>query len=144
MVDNKQQKKSRRAILSRIAQAVKFFSITALLLPAERFISFAIPGRPELVKVNKTLKKGGFIIEADFIIFDTDSKPIAVSRRCTHLGCTLNYHEIDKMLICPCHRSKFDKTGKRLDGPARSDLDTYGINEIGEGGSEGFIVSIIN
>lgn len=143
MVDNRQANISRRTLLERIGRAVKLFSFAALLLPAVRFLSFAIPGRPKLVQVNKILKKGGFIIEADFVIFDTDSKPIAVSRKCTHLGCTLNYHEIEKMLICPCHRSKFDIYGKRLDGPARRDLDTYAISEIGEEKTEGYIVSII-
>lgn len=143
MVEKKQQNISRRTVLARMTRAIKFLSFAVVLLPLERFLSFAIPSRPKLVEVSKTLKKGGFIIEADFIIFDTGSNPIAVSRKCTHLGCTLNYHEIEKMLICPCHRSKFDIYGKRLDGPARRNLDTYTISAIGEGKTEGYIVSII-
>jgi cytochrome b6-f complex iron-sulfur subunit len=142
-VNNRQQNITRRSALSKFGRAIKLFSFAALLLPAERFLSFVIPQRPKLVKVSKTLKKGGFIIETDFIIFDTDTKPIAVSRKCTHLGCTLNYHEIEKMLICPCHKSKFDIFGKRLDGPARQDLDTFAISETGEGKTRGYIVSII-
>lgn len=134
---------SRRSVLARMVKVISFCSFAALLLPLERFLSFKIPRRPKLVKVDKALKKGGFIIEADFIIFDTDSKPIAVSRKCTHLGCTLNYHELEKMLICPCHQSRFDKNGKRLAGPARRNLDTFAISEIGEEGTDGFIVRIV-
>ncbi len=42
--------------------------------------------------------------------------------RCTHLGCALNYNEIDNVYECPCHGSRYTKDGKLLDGPAKKDL----------------------
>ena len=131
----------RRSVLVRMVKVVSFCSFGALLLPVERFLSFKIPRRPKLVKVDKPLKKGGFIIEPDFIIFDTDSKPIAVSRKCTHLGCTLNYHELEKMLICPCHQSRFAKDGTRLAGPAKENLSTYKVEKAGSD-RKGYVVTV--
>jgi cytochrome b6-f complex iron-sulfur subunit len=92
--------------------------------------------------VNKVLKAGGFIIEPDFILFD-GPEPIAVSRTCTHLGCKLNYHELEGLLICPCHKSRFSRAGKRLSGPARLDLPTYEVATTGASQVAGYIVTIL-
>jgi len=136
--------KKRRLFLLNTGKVIRTLAIGALLLPVIRFLDFRIPPRPRLVKVNKILKQGGFIIENDFIIFDTDSAPIAVSRKCTHLGCRLNYHEQEKLLICPCHQSRFTITGKRVAGPARINLKTFLISVTDDGnGSASFVVSVV-
>lgn len=46
----------------------------------------------------------------------------ALSARCTHLGCWVHFNEAEKEFVCPCHGSAYDLQGKRLRGPARSDL----------------------
>lgn len=45
-----------------------------------------------------------------------------VSNYCTHLGCQLEWNPDEKSWECPCHGSRFDYRGKRLDGPAKEDL----------------------
>lgn len=43
-------------------------------------------------------------------------------RRCSHLGCALRYNKTEHSWDCPCHGSRFDKTGQILDGPANRPL----------------------
>ena len=56
------------------------------------------------------LKDGGFL---------------AISRKCTHLGCTLPWDPEKKQFICPCHASSFDITGKVINPPASRALDLF-------------------
>ncbi|MCX8193046.1 MAG: ubiquinol-cytochrome c reductase iron-sulfur subunit [Nitrososphaeria archaeon] len=43
---------------------------------------------------------------------------VAFSSVCTHMGCTVNYKEMDKIIECPCHGGRYDPiTGKVLSGP---------------------------
>ena len=44
-----------------------------------------------------------------------------IAAKCPHLGCTINQHR-DDVLICPCHGSQFDLTGRIISGPANRDL----------------------
>ncbi|MEN8134179.1 MAG: Rieske 2Fe-2S domain-containing protein [Thermodesulfobacteriota bacterium] len=132
----------RRVFLANAELVVKFLAFFALLLPLARFLGFTPPAKPKFFEVNKVLKEGGFIIEADFILFDIANEPIAVSRTCTHLGCKLNYHELEGVLICPCHKSQFGKDGKRLAGPARLDLPIFTVEKIGGTDITGYIVAI--
>ena len=46
----------------------------------------------------------------------------AVSVRCPHLGCQLEWNPEEKSWDCPCHGSRFDYRGNLIDGPAQEDL----------------------
>ena len=37
---------------------------------------------------------------------------------CTHLGCVVPWNNSEDKLICPCHGSQYDNTGKVVRGPA--------------------------
>jgi len=47
---------------------------------------------------------------------------LAVSVKCPHLGCQLEWNPEEKSWDCPCHGSRFDPYGRLLDGPAQTDL----------------------
>lgn len=47
---------------------------------------------------------------------------LAVSIKCPHLGCQLEWNPEEKSWDCPCHGSRFDPYGQLLDGPAQTDL----------------------
>ncbi len=52
---------------------------------------------------------------------------IAVSLRCTHLGCAISWEEEKKRFICPCHSSAFDIHGEVLNPPAARALSYYPV-----------------
>ena len=43
-------------------------------------------------------------------------------KRCPHLGCALKWNPQEHSWDCPCHGSRFDETGRRLNHPATGDL----------------------
>jgi cytochrome b6-f complex iron-sulfur subunit len=52
---------------------------------------------------------------------------IALSLRCTHLGCAVVWEESRKRFICPCHSSSFDIMGEVMNPPAARSLDYYPV-----------------
>jgi cytochrome b6-f complex iron-sulfur subunit len=52
---------------------------------------------------------------------------LALSRKCTHLGCTVPWVEKEMKFACPCHASAFDITGEVINSPAPRPLDIYPI-----------------
>jgi len=53
---------------------------------------------------------------------DADDVLHTVSATCTHLGCTVAFNTAERTWDCPCHGSRFDITGRVLEGPAITDL----------------------
>ncbi len=53
---------------------------------------------------------------------------LALSRTCTHLGCTVPWVENEMKFACPCHGSAFDITGNVIEPPAPRPLDIYPIS----------------
>lgn len=60
-----------------------------------------------------------------------DAKLRAISAKCTHGGCTVQWKEKGEF-DCPCHGSRFDTQGKVLLGPATEPLPTYAARKQGE------------
>jgi len=52
---------------------------------------------------------------------------LALSRRCTHLGCTVPWVAEEGRFICPCHASSFDLRGEVLSPPAPRALDLHPV-----------------
>ena len=52
---------------------------------------------------------------------------LALSRTCTHLGCSVPWFEKEMKFVCPCHGSSFDITGNVIQAPAPRALDIYPI-----------------
>jgi Rieske Fe-S protein len=51
---------------------------------------------------------------------------VAVSRRCTHMGCTVNLPaRPGSTLDCPCHGSRFTTSGQVVNGPAGRALSSF-------------------
>lgn len=116
-----QQRTSRRSLL--------LASCIAGLYLLARFINFTVPKKPVRLEVFNTPPKNGVLTLADYILFDDQGKAWALSRKCTHLGCKLNYHEASKILECPCHQSQFSTTGKVLKGPAQKPLTVFSVEK---------------
>jgi len=110
---------SRRVLLA--LGGIAFFAFIA------RLAGFHPPGKKRFLEVPAPLPKSGALPLADCILFDRDGQCWAVSRRCTHLGCLLNYHEVENLLECPCHQSRFANDGQVLRGPANHRLSRYEV-----------------
>lgn len=59
----------------------------------------------------------------------------AIYKVCTHLGCLYRWSATNDHFQCPCHGSKFLKTGTRIDGPARRNLDVFIIEAVDDQGN---------
>jgi cytochrome b6-f complex iron-sulfur subunit len=57
----------------------------------------------------------------------TDGGFLAMSRECTHLGCTVPWSAHRHAFVCPCHASTFDITGNVLSPPAPRALDLHPV-----------------
>ena len=49
----------------------------------------------------------------------------ALSAVCTHLGCITNWKPDQGIIACPCHGSKFDTEGSKIEGPAPKSLPRF-------------------
>lgn len=56
-----------------------------------------------------------------------DGSFIALSKTCTHLGCTLPWNDEQQKFVCPCHGSTFAQNGVVLTAPAVRPLDYYPV-----------------
>jgi nucleotide-binding universal stress UspA family protein/nitrite reductase/ring-hydroxylating ferredoxin subunit len=54
---------------------------------------------------------------------DEDGSVIALSPRCAHLGCTVDWNSVERTWDCPCHGSRYTKEGDLIQGPAKTGLD---------------------
>lgn len=117
-----------------------FCASLALLYPVIRFLGFSIPRKPRIIEINTVIPAGGFRLGTDYILFDNGENAWALSRRCTHLGCTVNFHEKEQVLECPCHQSRFSPEGLVLHGPAKIALAHYKVEKLKNNG--GYIVTI--
>jgi cytochrome b6-f complex iron-sulfur subunit len=50
---------------------------------------------------------------------------LILNSRCTHLACTVNWSQADRVYLCPCHDAKFGQQGEVLDGPPPRALDRF-------------------
>jgi len=80
--------------------------------PIERFEPGTVTAFPQGKFYLVRLDDGGFL---------------AVSRECTHLGCTVPWVETERQFVCPCHSSAFDIRGDVVNPPAPRALDLYEV-----------------
>lgn len=56
-----------------------------------------------------------------------DGSFLALWQRCTHLGCSVPWEEVEDQFHCPCHGTFFNKVGEVKGGPAPRPLDIFPI-----------------
>jgi 3-phenylpropionate/trans-cinnamate dioxygenase ferredoxin reductase subunit len=107
---------------------------------ARRFLLGSVPNRvahysPADVLIAKTVDLSildvepghGAVLEMDgrktAAYKDEGGRVIALSPRCTHMGCIVDWNDADKTWDCPCHGSRYSFDGKVIQGPAVRGLD---------------------
>ena len=64
---------------------------------------------------------GGYVIRKS----EDPNDLLILNSICTHLACTVNWSESDKVYLCPCHDAKFGQQGEVLGGPPPRALDRF-------------------
>lgn len=135
--DKSAQSSSRRSFLTIIWTGLGIAAIAEFIAV---IVSFLSPG-----KARKESGESGTIIEAGhavkfpinsvtaniqgrfYLCRMEDGGFLAVSSKCTHLGCTVPWVDKEKRFKCPCHGSSFDIKGNVLSPPASRPLDIYRV-----------------
>ncbi|MDO5519900.1 MAG: FAD-dependent oxidoreductase [bacterium] len=107
-----QYQASKKNIRSNVRVTLKRLSLQSFLLPKGK-LSDLRPGEGKIIRCG--LQKVG-------VYKDEGGKIYAVSTRCPHLGCMLEWNKEEKSWDCPCHGSRFDYKGKLLSNPSVKDL----------------------
>jgi menaquinol-cytochrome c reductase iron-sulfur subunit len=109
-----------------IAPALQKVSADAWI-PAGALENYPV-GVPILFNFNRT-KVNGWDKTVNsygvYIIQHEDGSISALSNKCTHLSCRVNWKQDAAAYICPCHDAYFDIDGQIIKGPQPRALDTY-------------------
>lgn len=81
--------------------------------PADRFTRNTVTAFPQGRFYLACLEDGGFL---------------ALSRRCTHLGCTVPWDPEKEQFACPCHASVYDIRGDVIQSPAPRAMDRFAVS----------------
>lgn len=77
------------------------------------------------LKIQDIPEGEGGIVDADGMSLgvykDIDGSIYTVTTRCPHLKCQLTWNGAEKTWDCPCHGSRFNCYGLRIDGPAETE-----------------------
>ncbi|HTH56501.1 MAG TPA: ubiquinol-cytochrome c reductase iron-sulfur subunit [Cyclobacteriaceae bacterium] len=90
--------------------------------PANFTIDISDPRYSDLQTVGAVL-----LVNDVYIVCTAQSSYIALSRVCTHQGCTVSYNSTGKNFVCPCHGGVYDLKGKVVSGPPPSALAQYQV-----------------
>lgn len=83
---------------------------------------------PTLFNFNRTTINGWVTTVNSFgafIIKHADGTLLALSNKCTHLSCRVNWKPEEAAYICPCHNAYFNIDGGIIKGPQPRPLDHY-------------------
>ena len=95
-------------------------------------------GEVVIAQVSALVAGEGFNFTAndgtDAILFKTkDEKVYALSRICTHEGCSVNFDLGQNKLICPCHGAEYESgEGNVLSGPTQRALKKINVKIDGD------------
>ncbi len=81
-------------------------------------------GSPEMYPANSIT----FLEDQQVYIVRTAAGFYAVSAICTHLGCITRWNPLANQIQCPCHGSKFQRDGAKVEGPAPRSLEHFSIS----------------
>jgi glycine/D-amino acid oxidase-like deaminating enzyme/nitrite reductase/ring-hydroxylating ferredoxin subunit len=84
-------------------------------------------GRPDVRSVDELAPGEGGIIRrgaSKVAAYRSEDGTLQeVSAVCTHLGCQVKWNRAERSWDCPCHGSRFDVSGRVIQGPAVKDLE---------------------
>lgn len=128
---------SRRSFLNKLWLVLGGLAFAELIAVVFAFFK---PAKPESSKLDEqTIFTAGptenfepgtvsaFVAGKFYLARLDDGGFLAMSRRCTHLSCTVPWVAAENKFICPCHSSEFDIRGEVANPPAPRALDLYQV-----------------
>src|SRR6266540_4289113 len=115
VVGNKGMSGARRFLLGSVPNQVAHYAPTDVLIAktVDRTVEDLAPGHGGVVDVDGRKLA---------VYRDERGLSHALSPKCTHMGCTVDWNDAERTWDCPCHGSRFDVEGKVLRGPAAKPL----------------------
>jgi len=128
---------SRRSFLNKLWIALGFVALAEIITVALTFLrsnkskvreadsnAIVTAGKVDKFETNSVT---AFVRGRFYLARLEDGGFLALSRKCTHLGCTVPWVEKEMKFVCPCHASAFDITGEVINAPAPRPLDIYPV-----------------
>jgi nitrite reductase/ring-hydroxylating ferredoxin subunit len=81
------------------------------------------PGVGEAGKSTVYVRKHN--LKVDGPVKDQYDHVVAISTRCAHVGCPVQYVDASERFVCPCHGGVYDFRGVRVSGPPPRPLDRF-------------------
>jgi menaquinol-cytochrome c reductase iron-sulfur subunit len=88
------------------------------------------PGIGEAGQATVYVRKRNPALDTDR--YDLDTRYIAITSRCAHLGCPVRWVDAAERFICPCHGGVYDLLGRPVGGPPVRPLDRFYTRVQGE------------
>ncbi|MFH1572927.1 MAG: ubiquinol-cytochrome c reductase iron-sulfur subunit [Acidobacteriota bacterium] len=136
-----EQTEARRSILNLLLGTGTVATLGAIFYPIIRFMvppkeiesaaSSVIAARVPEIKPNQG-KIFQFGTRPGLLIQTPTGEYRAFSAICTHLDCTVQYREDEKLIWCACHNGKYDLSGKNISGPPPRPLEALSVNVRGD------------
>ncbi|MBD3162637.1 MAG: Rieske 2Fe-2S domain-containing protein [Candidatus Eisenbacteria bacterium] len=131
----------RRRFLDRLLGVSVVGLATAVVYPIVRYLSppevpEAASNRVLAAKVSELEQSPAKIFpfgsEAGILIRSPDGEYRAFAATCTHLECTVQFHEPSKRIWCACHNGWYDMNGRNVAGPPPKPLERYTVQVEGD------------
>ncbi len=129
-------------------EMVKFLTLGSFVLAAANWVT-ALAGRllrrsprypQKLIGLTSTLQQQKSFLfryptdrDPCIAVQTGDGKSVAYSQVCTHLSCAVVYSDVDKKLLCPCHKGSFNiAEGAPVGGPPTRRLPRIVLEQRGD------------
>jgi cytochrome b6-f complex iron-sulfur subunit len=136
--DNNQKRTRRRNFLTKLWFGLGFVALAEFIAVAYVFLRPGKPGAgredPDAVVTAGAVDAfepgsvTAFVRGRFYLVRLSDGGFLALSRKCTHLGCTVPWVAAENKFACPCHASAFDISGSVISPPAPRALDIYAVS----------------
>ena len=115
IVGNKGMSGARRFLLGSVPNQVAHYAPTDVLIAktVDRTVDDLAPGHGGVIDLEG---------QKLAVFKDEEGYLVALSPRCTHMGCTVDWNDAESTWDCPCHGSRYAVDGEVLQGPAAKAL----------------------
>jgi cytochrome b6-f complex iron-sulfur subunit len=137
-------KPSRRTVVDALLALGGLGSLASVFYPVIRYLKplpDAGPGGPMQLSAEQVAsleRKKMLIVRVGgrrvIVFVDSAGELHALSARCTHEGCTVEWQPAQAVVLCACHNGRFAADGRVIAGPPPRPLPRYSARRDASGG----------